>query len=300
MLESAQFKKLLLMGLGASGKSSIRSIVFEGKSSDDVKDYKATINYQRSAKQIIDRSFLIFDCGGQKAFISDFIGKKAEFIFSKVSVLVWIVDTGDTDQVTRSQYYFINAITQLKKYSPNAVIFCLFHKMDLFPTDKAMEIIETMKPFFYMGKDIEIQYRSTTIFDESIYQVMGEILQTILLKSTKARTVSETIQEFIAQNKELSGIAVYTDEGLPVFEEGELTEKIILPTNLWLTDYSRIKDHFTTNTYKSSLETTDYIFIFQRMKEGEFVLSGIARKTAPLRYVQVKMDQIANIVDNLL
>ena len=61
------------MGLGASGKSSIRSVVFEGKSPEDVKDYQATINYKRSKKQIIDSPFMIFDCGGQNIFISDFI-----------------------------------------------------------------------------------------------------------------------------------------------------------------------------------------------------------------------------------
>ena len=54
MQQNNQPNKVLFMGLGASGKSSIRSIVFEGKSLEDVKDYKATINYTRSTKNIID------------------------------------------------------------------------------------------------------------------------------------------------------------------------------------------------------------------------------------------------------
>lgn len=287
------------MGLGASGKSSIRSVVFERKSPNDVKDYQATINYQRTAKQIIDNPFLIFDCGGQKAFITDFIGKKAGFIFSNVSVLVWVIDTGDAGNISTSQYYFTNAVAQLKKHSPNAVIFCLFHKMDLFPSEKVEEVLELMKPLFSPEK-IEIRFRATSIFDESVFQVMGEVLQTMLLKSTKARTVSEAIQEFIADQRELAGVAVYTDEGLPIFEEGELTEKIMLPANLWLTDYTRMSTHFATGTYKTTLETTDFIFVFQRIKEGEFVLTGVARKTAPLQYVLLKMEQVSGIVGNLL
>ena len=78
--ESVQ--KILFMGLGASGKSSIRSVVFEGKAPNEVKDYNATINYTRSTKNIIDSAFQIFDCGGQESFISVFIGEQAEFIAS--------------------------------------------------------------------------------------------------------------------------------------------------------------------------------------------------------------------------
>ncbi|MHA2298045.1 MAG: ADP-ribosylation factor-like protein [Candidatus Hodarchaeales archaeon] len=289
------------MGLGASGKSSIRSIVFEGKSPSDVKDYQATIGYKRSAKNIIDSPFLIFDCGGQKLFISDFIGKKAKFIFSKVNVLVWVIDAGDTGRVSTSQYYFVNAVTQLRKYSPNAVIYCLFHKMDLFEVDKVNEVMETMKQFFDLGADIEINYRSTSIYDKTIFQVMGEILQFMLLKNTKAQTISEAIQDFITQHKELSGIAIYTEDGLPVFEEGELTDKIVLPANLWLTDYTRISDHFDTDTYKTTLETSDYIFVFQKIKtKEEFILTGIARRVAPLQYVQVQMEQMANLLLSML
>ncbi|MFW9992578.1 MAG: ADP-ribosylation factor-like protein [Candidatus Odinarchaeota archaeon] len=300
MSEPPEFKKLLLMGLGASGKSSIRSVVFEGKSPEAVKDYQATINYKRSAKQIIDSPFMIFDCGGQNIFISDFIGKKASFIFSNAAALVWVIDAGDTGRVSTSQYYFANAVTQLKKYSPDAMIFCIFHKMDLFPPENIDQVVNTMKQFFDLGKEIEIHYRATSIFDESAFRVMGEILQKMLLKSTKARTVTEAIHNFLEKHKDaISGIAIYTDDGLPVFEEGELAEKIMLPANLWLTNYTRISDHFDTKTYKSTLETSDYIIVFHRFKK-ELIFTGIAKKVAPMQYVLVQMEQLASAVEELL
>ncbi|MFX1512869.1 MAG: ADP-ribosylation factor-like protein, partial [Promethearchaeota archaeon] len=137
-------QKVLFMGLGASGKSSIRSVVFEGKSAEDVADYRATINYTRSQKSLVGTAFQIFDCGGQESFISNFVGGQAEFIFSDVRVLIWVVDVGNVDQVSTSKFYFDHAVNNLLKFSPGASIFCLFHKTDLLLPDMRDQLLETM------------------------------------------------------------------------------------------------------------------------------------------------------------
>ncbi|MFX1285667.1 MAG: ADP-ribosylation factor-like protein [Promethearchaeota archaeon] len=293
-------QKVLFMGLGASGKSSIRSVVFEGKSVEDVKDYNATINYTRSSKSIIDSAFQIFDCGGQEAFISVFVGEQAEFIFSDVSILVWVVDVSNFDVVSTSKFYFDLAVKKLSEYSPDSVIFCLFHKIDLLLLDMKEQVVTTMKSYFTAEESFNVHYRGTSIYDNSIFLAVGEMVQTLILKTTKAKTVSEAIQEFMQAHRELSGIAVYSDDGLPVFEEGEMADQIILPANLWLTNYDRLSNEFASDiTFKTTLETNDYIFIFQKLK-GELLLSGIAQKVAPLQYVLVKMEQLAEIISKLL
>lgn len=293
-------QKVLFMGLGASGKSSIRSVVFEGKSVDDVKDYNATINYTRSTKSIIDSAFQIFDCGGQESFISVFVGEQAEFIFSDVAILIWVVDVSNFDAVSTSKFYFDHAVRRLSEFSSDAVIFCLFHKIDLLLPDMKSQVLETMETYFISEKGIKIFYRGTSIYDQSIYLTVGEMIQTLILRNTKAKTVSEAIHEFIETHQELSGVAIYTDDGLPVFEEGELAERIILPANLWLTNYDRLSGEFASDqTFKTTLETNDYIFVFQRL-QNELLLTGIAQKVAPLQYVLVKMEQLAETVGRLL
>ncbi len=294
-------QKVLFMGLGASGKSSIRSVVFEGKSPDEVKDYNATINYTRSTKNIIDSAFQIFDCGGQESFISVFVGEQAEFIFSDVSILVWVVDVSNFDHVSTSKFYFDHAVNRLYQYSPNAVIFCLCHKIDLLLPDMREQVIETMKSYFAsLNGNFDVHYHPTSIFDNSIYLAVGDMIQTLITKNTKGKSVSEALQDFIELNKELSGISIYTDDGLPVFEEGPLAEKIILPANLWLTNYDRISDEFPSDrTFKTTLETNNYIFVFQKMK-SELLLTGIAQKVTPVQYVLVKMDQLASMLGDLL
>ena len=293
-----QPNKVLFMGLGASGKSSIRSIVFEGKKVEDVLDYHATINYTRSTKSIIDAPFQIFDCGGQESFISVFVGEQAEFIFSSVAIFIWVMDVSNFDVVSTSKFYFDLAQKRLLEYSPNASIFCLLHKMDLLLPDMKDTVVETVKSYFVPLESLKIYYRPTSIYDHSIYMVVGEMIQTLILKNTKAKSVSEAIEEFIKTNIEVSGVAIYTEDGLPVFEEGK-TERIILPANLLLASYDRLSNEYTNEDLKTILETKDYIFVFHSMK-SQLLLSGIAEKVAPLQYVIVKMDQLVEIINNLL
>jgi len=295
---ASQPNKVLFMGLGASGKSSIRSIVFEGKSVNDVKDYHATINYTRSTKNIIDAPFQIFDCGGQESFISVFVGEQAEFIFSDVAVLIWVIDVSNFDAVSTSKFYFDLALKKLAAYSERASVFCLLHKMDLLLPDMKSQVIETVKVYFAPISGLNVQYRPTSIYDQSIYSVVGEIIQTLILQSSKAQTVSEAIEQFLQSNIEMSGVAVYTDEGLPVFEGGE-TDRIILPANLWLASYDRLASEYQQEEIKTVLETNNYIFVFRVIK-SQLLLSGIAKKVAPLQYVLVKMEQLTEILNQLL
>jgi GTPase SAR1 family protein len=288
------------MGLGASGKSSIRSVAFEGKSPEEVKDYSATINYTRSTKNIIDSAFQIFDCGGQESFISVFIGEQAEFIFSNVTILIWVVDVSTFDEVSTSKFYFDHAAKRLNQFSPSAEIFCLFHKVDLLLVDMLDDVMETMQSYFVDPKNqIKIHYYATSIFNKSIFVTIGDIIQNLILKNSKAKTVSGALQEFMKDNKELAGVAIYTADGLPVFEEGMETEKMIVPANLWLTNLDRLEDEFSSNDFKTTLETNNYLFVFQQIK-SELLLSGIARKVSPLHYTLIKMEQLAELINKLI
>jgi GTPase SAR1 family protein len=293
-------QKVLFMGLGASGKSSIKSVIFEGKSADDVKDYFATKNYVRSTKSLIGTAFQIFDCGGQESFISNFIGDQAEFIFSNVKVLVWVVDVSNPDNISTCKFYFDHAIQNLNKFSSDAIVFCLFHKVDLVLPDMKDQIIETLMEFFQPPQPIQISHHATSIFDQSIFRTFGKILQILVSQTIQARSVDDAIQDFMEKSQDLEGITVFTDEGLPIFTGGADSDKAVLPTNLWLASSSRIKDDFTTNNeLKSIIMTDEYIIVFQRIKE-ELHLTGIAKKVAPLQYILVKMDELVKIVNEIL
>ncbi len=170
--------------------------------------------------------------------------------------------------------------------------------MDLLLPDMIETVKETVKPYFSPLEGIDVKYRATSIYDQSVYAVVGEIIQALILHSSKAKSVSEAINEFLRLNQEVTGIAVYTEDGLPVFEEGK-TDQIILPANLWLASYERLSAEYDTEDIKAVVETNNFIFMFHAIK-SELYLSGIAQKVAPLQYVLVKMEQLSETLNQLL
>ena len=114
---------------------------------EDVQDYEATIGYSRTMKSYIDTMFQIFDCGGKESFISAFIGDQAGFIFSDVVIFIWVVDMNNFDVVSTSRFYFNHGVTNLKKYSPDARIYCFFHKKDLFAPENQDQAATTLMQF---------------------------------------------------------------------------------------------------------------------------------------------------------
>ncbi|OLS21121.1 MAG: hypothetical protein HeimC3_37150 [Candidatus Heimdallarchaeota archaeon LC_3] len=294
--------KILLMGLYQSGKSTVKSVVFEGKNPQDFlkSAYKATINYHRDIKQFVGTEFQVFDLGGQENFLKDFTGEKAPFIFSDVKSLVWVIDVNNVENISLSNFYFNKAMQKILEYSPDALIYCILHKADLILPHMVDDVLTSIKEYFDVPEGIKIEYHATSIFDQSIFKVFGEIMKTLLATTHTASTVSKLLLNFIGSTKEISGVTILTQEGLPVFEEGEMVDKIIIPANLWLSTSERLKEEFSTSQQlKSTLETDDFVFVFQQLKE-KLLLTGVARKVAPLQFVLLKMEQLTEQVNSLL
>ena len=300
MSTGENFQKVLLMGLGASGKSSIKSVVFEGKSLESVKDYSATINYSRSTTNIIDSAFQIIDCGGQELFLSSFIGDQAEFIFSSVSILIWVVDLSNFDQVSTGKFYFDHAINRLVEYSPNAVVFCFFHKSDTIISKMHEEIYENMKTYFTPPEIIKVHYMLTSIYDHSIFLAVGDMIRTLIVKDSTANSISEAIQAFVKKNNEILGLTLSNKDGLPVFTQGTMANQVLQSTDVISSNHVRTLNEFTRNSvFKMSLETDRYFYIFHKVN-SELILSLITEKTLPLQFVLLKTAEIADVLKKLI
>ena len=278
---SEKSDKLILMGLGASGKSSITSIIFEGKRPEDVEGYHATIQYARTPKKLI-KDLQILDCGGQDSFITAFLGEeKAEFIFSDLKALIWVVDVSDSQNVSTSKYYFDTAVNNIFKFSPKASIYIFFHKIDLIKDAFKDKLVNGLIEFFRPPKEINISFHSTSIFDQSLYKCFGNIVQQLVKSGSKTGSVSDEISTFLDKNEDFFCIAVYSHEGLPVFEEGDPAklEDLTVPANITLTTFDQINDRLGSQTKMVSvIELESYFYLFKRIK-GEFLLAGLSAKT---------------------
>lgn len=177
-------KKLLLMGRSGSGKSSMRSIIFSNYSAFDTRRLGATIDVEHSHLRFLGNMTLnLWDCGGQDIFMENYFTKQKDHIFQMVQVMIHVFDV-ESQEVIKDIEIFMRALKQLKKYSPDAKIFVLLHKMDLVQLDKRDELFQIM-----MNKlsEASTEYGfpdiigfPTSIWDESLYKAWSQIVCSLI------------------------------------------------------------------------------------------------------------------------
>ena len=188
IMSSNNRKKLLLMGRSGSGKSSMRSIIFSNYSAFDTRRLGATIDVEHSHLRFLGNMTLnLWDCGGQDVFMENYFTNQKDHIFQMVQVLIHVFDV-ESQEVIKDIEIFTRALKQLKKYSPDAKIFVLLHKMDLVQLDKRQELFEIM-----MSKLQETSAAygfpslvgfPTSIWDESLYKAWSQIVCSLIPNMT--------------------------------------------------------------------------------------------------------------------
>lgn len=293
-------EKLLLMGLGESGKSTLASIVFKGKKPSETTEYKATLGYEREIQNFLGDDIQIFDCGGQDSYINELLGEKAEFMFSNVRVLVWIVDSSNFENFSNSRFYYRIAVQKLKEYSPYATIFCLFNKMDLILENKREQVFETMEDYFEPPVEILQKNYSTSIYDQSIYDAFGKVLKHYVSSSPKLVNLSDSVENFI-QEHGFPWIAVHTIEGMPVIEGGKNKEPTKIPLSVFISTIGKNKDEY--GNYKVSegifkVDDDDYVII--KLLKGDLVFSLFVNNVTSLDVISSRINQMCDTLNKFL
>lgn len=181
-------KKLLLMGRSGSGKSSMRSIIFSNYSAFDTRRLGATIDVEHSHLRFLGNMTLnLWDCGGQDVFMDNYFAKQKDHIFQMVQVLIHVFDV-ESREVIKDIEVFARALKHLKKYSPEAKIFVLLHKMDLVQLDKRQELFHIMMSKL-QETSAEYGFPSlvgfpTSIWDESLYKAWSQIVCSLIPNMT--------------------------------------------------------------------------------------------------------------------
>jgi Ras-related GTP-binding protein A/B len=91
----------------------------------------ATIDIDLSHVKFLGNLTLnLWDCGGQEAFMENYLSQQRAHVFSNVGVLIYVFDIESRD-VERDLATYVNIISALVQYSREAKVFVLIHKMDL-------------------------------------------------------------------------------------------------------------------------------------------------------------------------
>lgn len=195
------------MGLAQSGKTTIVKVTAEGMIPQKKADYTATLDYKRNTYDLFGTKVSMFDLGGQKSFLDRFIGELAEFVFSNVSALIFVLDVSNMDTISLAKYYYEMGKKTLRKYSPEAETKVLLHKMDLIDPGKKDDFIVSVKEFLEFDQKDDIF--ETNVFDKSIFSAMEKIIKGL---NKEPETIDFFIKNFQKEHQHLLEYLVVKDK----------------------------------------------------------------------------------------
>lgn len=171
------------MGRSGSGKSSMRSIIFNNYSAYDTKRLGATIDVEHSHLRFLGNMTLnLWDCGGQDVFMDSYLNSKREHIFQMVEVLIHVFD-GKSSELLKDVEKFLESLKYLQEFSPDAKVFVLVHKMDLFNEQgRTLIFSELMKHLERASRPYGFKLTGfpTTIWDESLFKAWSQIVCSLI------------------------------------------------------------------------------------------------------------------------
>jgi len=173
--------KISLVGLNNSGKTSLCSVAFGERSAEDTKNLNSTIFYEIRRYPFLGLQVGIFDFGGQKDQIKEYIERPE--LFSGTDILIPVVDLHDPGNFENVKKYFEKILDIFDQNSIKPKIFLLFHKYDA--NDYQKELINiNIKKAKEIFLDLFMEYDFNFIFT-SIYEQndLIKLFRDILLSS---------------------------------------------------------------------------------------------------------------------
>lgn len=181
-------KKVLLMGDAASGKSSMRAVIFKNTIPDLTSRLSTTHSYEmENYKFFGSRSLSLVDCGGQHGFMESYLTDDGEkILFAHVSALIYVFEVTKLDSAGRppelSLQYFSRCLKALGKRSPQAPVFVLIQKMDLIQPEKRQSEfdmwIKALKQI--CGQEDAFIAFGTSIYEDTLYRAWSAVVRILV------------------------------------------------------------------------------------------------------------------------
>jgi len=178
-----EIRKVLLMGPGNSGKTSMRSIIFANFVAQETNNLTSTVSVERGRVRFLGNLVLnLWDCGGQQQYIKSYFTTEREAIFSNVSVLIFVLDVKST-KVDDDLEDYCKCVQSLAQFSKNAKLFCLIHKMDLVTKEQRKKIfhgISQQLKQISAQSGFKLTTFQTSIWEETLYKAWSNIIYSLI------------------------------------------------------------------------------------------------------------------------
>jgi GTPase SAR1 family protein len=277
-LAKKEVYKILILGLQASGKTTIIKTVTEGHIPIGEEQYHPTIDYERKRIAIAGQEIVIFDLGGQTSFLDRFTDGLSDLIFSGVKALIFVVDSKEIKDITLAKYYLDESLKKLTQYSPTASAYVFQHKTDLIPGNLKDEVRKTITDHLFVGIPIHLRYFETSVFTNSIFRAMGEVFaETAGVNENLKPLVDTFIQHNNAEMAQIfttAGVPLIKIENIENFEHISLTEirKV----------FNAVAQNLANSTDQSSssifFESNNRVFIVNFSESGFVLFLGFQKE----------------------
>jgi len=230
-------KKLLMIGLDNSGKTSILAILQDRFSI--IKNLLPTKGVQREKLDFFGYPIISWDLGGQIAYREKYYFDEPEKFFGESDLVLYVIDVQDPDRFAESSNYFRQVLSALKTLNEFPPIIIVIHKsdQDFRKTHQWQSNVSSIKEKFSTAlnafKEFKFAFCDTSIYQrESIMQMFS-----IALKNVSETTeIIEHILEDFTKMIEGKGSSIISMDGLIFgsYTKSKSEEKLIHNTALVL------------------------------------------------------------------
>ena len=286
-------KKILVAGLPGAGVSTIKSVVVDNNPPKELKAVIEKLEIGNTLRDVLQKRVLFLPCGGENN-IQDVIDRDNDPLFQHVQAFVFVLDITEQSSFSIAKYWFDALVRHLHKLSKDARVFLLLNKVDLLAeNDSASEIIRATKNLF-VTKGLDIYIHETSIFDSSTYYAFKDMLTK---EMDNQISVKQYLNRFLKDSC-FSGLAVFSQDGLAIYEAGELPSLVEFSANVILGSISRIAQELEAGDEISStiLQLKTNTFMIFKAVNGKCVFVGLSKKRPKLGQFLIESEEIVEVL----
>jgi len=162
--------KLVIMGMENAGKTTILDVLTGkiNKTPNKTPSMNPTKGIERSTVLFFEKETKVWDFGGQETYRNEYLLNPEKYFYT-ISFFYYVIDIQDYYRFIPSVMYFKGIFNLIKKYSPDAKIIFLFHKMDpnYVPDERNLKgkFLERVEP------DLKLVNTQFTVYDTTIFDI---------------------------------------------------------------------------------------------------------------------------------
>ena len=210
--EFQEERKLLMLGLDNSGKTSLLQVIKK----KFARDILPTRGVKREKLDFFGYPIISWDLGGQVQFRENWYFEKPELYFTDANLMIYVVDVQDEDRFEESAEYFEKILNILDDLNENIPILIVLHKSDpdIIYSEYWEENVNRIRTTFneiLKPHDFAQDYAITSIFqNESVIQMFSSALK----QFSETSEIIEHVLEDFAQEVGALCISLISIEGL--------------------------------------------------------------------------------------